>query len=215
LGQDASLVNLPASHADLATYPHLAQQAVALARDLGFPLTRGEANGGGPTCCLPGVGRLLAMLAAARTGGALLGEIGTGTGFGAAWIASGMPKDARLVTIELDDERAAAAQRLFAADDRVTVVPGDAAVEVPSRAPFDLLFVDGGLPLSEPVVEYVRVGGQLVVDDVTPTLRLDQASPFQTNDAKRALFFGSSRLQSIEVVLPDLENAAFVGTRTA
>jgi predicted O-methyltransferase YrrM len=201
-------------HDDVATFPPRAQEAVRLARELRFPLTRAEAPAGGPTCCLPGVGRLLATLAAARTGGARLGEIGTGTGFGAAWIASAMPADATLVTIELDDERAAAAQRLFAADDRVDVVHGDAAVEVPTRAPFDLLFVDGGLPISEAIVEYVRVGGQLVVDDVTPTRLLDAASPFQSNDAKRDLFFGSPRLQSIEVVLPDLENAAFVGTRT-
>jgi predicted O-methyltransferase YrrM len=207
-------VTLPVSHDDLHTYPQLAQRAVVIARELGFPLTRGEALGGGPTCCLPDVGRLLATLAAARTGGARLGEIGTGTGFGAAWMASAMPADATLVTIELDDERAAAAQRLFAGDERVIVVHGDAAAEVPERAPFDLLFVDGGLPLSEPVVDYVRIGGQLVVDDVTPTRRLDAASPYQTNDAKRELFFGSTRLQSIEVVLPDLENAAFVGTRT-
>jgi predicted O-methyltransferase YrrM len=191
----------------------LAQQAIALARRLGFPLTRAEAPDGRPTCCLPGVGRLLATLAAACTDGARIGEIGTGTGFGAAWIASAMPADAKLVTIELDDARASAVAELFAGDDRVTVVHGDAAVEVPQRAPFDLLFVDGGMPLTEPVVEYVRVGGQLVVDDVTPTLRLDAASPFQTNDAKRELFFGSPRLQSVEVVLPDLENAAFVGTR--
>ena len=204
---------MPPMHDDVDTYPPLARQAVSLARELGFPLTRAEAPTGGPTCCLPGVGRLLATLAAARTAGRL-GEIGTGTGFGAAWIASAMPADTTLVTIELDDERAAAAQRLFATDSRVDVVHGDAAVEVPSRGPFDLLFVDGGLPISEAIVEYVRVGGQLVVDDVTPTLLLDAASPFQSNDAKRELFFGSPRLQSIEVVLPDLENAAFVGTRT-
>jgi predicted O-methyltransferase YrrM len=153
------------------------------------------------------------VLAAARTGGARIGEIGSGTGFGAAWIAFGMPRDATLVTIELDDERAKAVDELFAADARVTVVHGDAAVEVPQRAPFDLLFVDGGMPLTESVVEYVSPGGQLVVDDVTPTQRLDAASPYQSNDAKRELFFGSPRLRSVEVALPDLENAAFVGTR--
>jgi hypothetical protein len=63
------------------------------------------------------------------------------------------------------------------------------------------------------VVDYVRIGGMLAVDDVTPTARLDAASPFHANDAKRSLFFGSPRLQSVEIVFPDLENAAFVGTR--
>jgi predicted O-methyltransferase YrrM len=199
---------------DVSTYPPLARRAVTLARRLGFPLTRAEAPRGGPTCCPPGVGRLLATLAAACTGGARIGEVGSGTGFGAAWIASAMPARATLVTVELDAVRARAVRELFATDDRVEVVHGDANDVIPARAPFDLLFLDGGLPLSESVVDLVPVGGQLVVDDVTPTLRLDHASPHQSNDAKRDLFFGSSRLQSVEIVLPDLENAAFVGTRT-
>jgi predicted O-methyltransferase YrrM len=153
------------------------------------------------------------VLAAACGSGARIGEIGAGTGVGVAWIASAMPADATLLTVELDERRAHAVQQLFADDDRVTVVHGDAHDVVPGAAPFDLLFVDGGLPISEAVVDLVRVGGQVVVDDVTPTLRLSDASSYQANDAKRALFFGSPRLRSIEVVLPDLENAAFLGTR--
>jgi predicted O-methyltransferase YrrM len=196
-------------------FPPLAQRALDIARDLGFPLTRAEAPDGRPTCCLPDMGRVLATLAASRGARAKLGEIGSGTGFGAAWIASAMPADATLVTVELDDERAHAVAELFAGDARVSAVHGDAAAVIPHEAPFDLLFVDGGMPLTESIVDYVRVGGILVVDDVTPTARLDDASPFHSNDAKRALFFGSPRLQSIEVVLPDLENAAFVGTRTS
>jgi len=205
----------PPQHDDIATYPPLAQQAVALARGLGFPLTRAEAPDGRPTCCLPGVGRLLAVLAAACPRGARIGEVGSGTGFGAAWIASAMPSDATLLTVELDDQRALAVQQLFASERRVEVVHGDANDVIPRAAPFDLLFVDGGIPVSDAVVDFVHVGAHIVVDDVTPTLRLSSASPFQTNDAKRALFFGSPRLQSIEVVLPDLENAAFLGTRVS
>jgi predicted O-methyltransferase YrrM len=195
-------------------YPPKVQAAIALAHELGFPLTRVDAIGAEPTCSLPGTGRLLATLAAACTGGRI-GEIGAGTGFGAAWIAHGMPADATLITVELDGDRAAAVQQLFADDSRVTVVHGDAGEVMPGAAPFDLLFVDGGLPISEALVDLVRAGGVLVVDDVTPTRRLDAASPYQSNDAKRALFFASPRLQSVEVVLPDLENAAFVGTRIA
>jgi predicted O-methyltransferase YrrM len=196
--------------------PPRVEAAIALARELGFPLTRDEAPDGRPTCSLPGVGRLLAMLAAACTGRApRIGEIGSGTGVGAAWMASAMPPGATLVTVELDDARAAAVQRLFGDDPRITVVQGDANDVMPRHAPFDLLFVDGGIPATagDTLVELVRIGGQLVVDDVTPTRRLDAASPFQSNDPKRALFFASPRLQSVEIVLPDLENAAFVATR--
>ncbi|MDQ1521082.1 MAG: hypothetical protein QOI55_2155 [Actinomycetota bacterium] len=198
---------------DETTYPPKVQQAIALARDLGFPLTRADSLDGGPTCSLPGVGRLLATLAAACTGGARIGETGSGAGVGGAWIASAMPADATLLTVEFDERRARAVQRLFADDDRVTVVHGDANEVIPRTAPFDLLFVDGGLASSDGVIDLVRVGGQVVVDDVTPTLRLSDAPQYQTNDAKRALFFGSPRLVSIEVVLPDLENAAFLATR--
>jgi predicted O-methyltransferase YrrM len=193
--------------------PVRVERAIALAQELGFPLRREDAPDGRPTCSLPGVGRLLAMLAAACPSGARIGETGAGTGVGAAWIASAMPPDATLVTVELDDTRARAVQALFADDERVTVVPGDANDVIPDHAPFDLLFVDGGIRSTDDLVELVRVGGQLVVDDVSPTRRLDAASPFQSNDPKRALFFGSPRLQSVEIVLPDLENAAFVGTR--
>lgn len=202
-------------YGDEGTFPPRVRAAVELARDLRFPLTRADAPDGRPTCSLPGVGRLLATLAAACTADARIGEIGAGTGVGAAWIAHTMPAGATLLTVELDPARARAVQHLFADDRRVTVVHGDANEVMASAGPFDLLFVDGGVPVSERVVDLVNVGGQVVVDDVAPTLRLDAASPYQSNDAKRALFFGSARLQSVEVVLPDLENAAFVGTRIA
>jgi predicted O-methyltransferase YrrM len=200
---------------DVSTYPPLAREAVALARELGFPLTHEEAPDGRPTCCLPGVGRLLATLAARCTGGGRIGETGAGVGFGAAWISAAMPPDATLLTVEVDEQQARRVAELFAGDPRVTVLHGDSNDVIPQHAPYDLLFADGGMPVTEALVDLVPVGGQLVVDDVTPTRLLDRASPFHSNDAKRALFFGSPRLQSVEVVLPDLENAAFVGTRIA
>src|SRR5689334_13585141 len=127
---------------DASTYPSKVRAAIALAHQLGFPLTRADAEGGEPTCSLPGTGRLLATLAAACAGGRI-GEIGAGTGVGAAWIASAMPDDATLVTVELDDERASAVTQLFADDPRVTVLCGDANELIPREAPFDLLFIDG------------------------------------------------------------------------
>jgi predicted O-methyltransferase YrrM len=99
--------------------PDLVQRARALARELGFPLTRGEAGPGEPSASLPGVGRFLAVLAA---GCRRIGEMGAGTGIGTAWLASAMPDDCVLVTGELDERRAAAAAALFAGDPRVEVV---------------------------------------------------------------------------------------------
>lgn len=197
---------------DETTFPPLVQRAIANAHALGFPLRR-DAHTVGHTASLPGVGRLLATLVAAAPPNARIAEIGTAAGIGAAWIASALRGGATLLTVELDDALADAAQRLFAGDARVTVVHGDANEVVPPRAPFDLVFVDGGLPITDALVDLVRVGGQLVVDDVTPQRVLPPDSPFLRDDAKRALFLGSPRLRGVEVVLPDLQNSALVATR--
>jgi predicted O-methyltransferase YrrM len=62
---------------------------------------------------LPETGKFLAVLAAGCAGG-LIGEAGPGVGFGAAWMASAMPDDCRLVTVELDEVRVAVARQVFA-----------------------------------------------------------------------------------------------------
>ena len=108
------------------------------------------------------------MLAAGRT---RLAESGTGTGYGAAWLASGMAADAGLVTVEPNPDLAAAAAELFADDPRVTVVHGDARDVLPPLAPFDLLFLDGGpwkQEPDEPLLELIAPGGVVVMDDLTP-----------------------------------------------
>jgi predicted O-methyltransferase YrrM len=198
-------------------FPPMVEQATSLARRLGFPLTRreSEAGGGGPSACLPGVGRFLGVLAAGCAGGRI-GEIGTGTGVGSAWMASAMPADCALVTAEIDGRRAAAAAELFSGDGRVSVLSGDARELLTGHGPFDLLFADGGW--RDPgglatLVDLVRVGGKIVMDDVTPLAALPDDSPLRTGDVKRDLFFGNPRLLSTEVVLPDLANALLVGTR--
>jgi predicted O-methyltransferase YrrM len=189
-------------------WPALVMRAQEAAVAVGMPLTRA---GGGPSCCLPEVGQFLAVLAAGCTGG-LIGEAGTGVGFGTAWMAAAMPADCRLVTVELDEAKVAAARRVFADEPRVEVVHGDAFEELARRAPFDLLFADGGRQPSD-IVDLVRVGGRLVIDDVTPVQLLPSDSPYLTHDPKRDLFFGDPRLVAAEVVLPDLRNSLLVGTR--
>jgi predicted O-methyltransferase YrrM len=101
--------------------PLLVQRAYAAARRIGFALTAGESAGTG-SACLPGTGRFLAMLAA---GCSRIGELGTGAGIGAAWMASAMPAGSTLVTAEIDPGRAAAAREVFADDPRVRVITGE------------------------------------------------------------------------------------------
>lgn len=131
-------------------------------------------------------------------------------------MASAMPADCTLVTVESDERLAAAAAALLAVDDRVEVVCGDAWEILPARGPFDLLFADGGTReqvSSGGLVDLVAVGGRLVADDVTPVRALPPDSPLRVTDVKRRLFSTDPRLVSTEVVLPDLQNSLLVGTR--
>ena len=59
-------------------------------------------------------GRLLATLAASRTG--LLGELGTGCGVGSAWLRSGAGESTRIVTAESDPQLAQAVEQAIAFD---------------------------------------------------------------------------------------------------
>jgi predicted O-methyltransferase YrrM len=67
--------------------------------------------------CSDAVGRLLTALAAARPGG-VVAESGTGTGVGTAWLLEGLTPDGRLVSVDHDVERLAAAGRVLRDDAR-------------------------------------------------------------------------------------------------
>src|SRR5690242_19318965 len=138
--------------------PPLVQQALALAERMQF----GQS-------CTADVGRLLAVLAAQRRCGTV-GEIGTGCGVGAAWIISGLAAEATFVTVELDSGRAAAVQALFAGLPAVCVLAGDWH-DLLAHGPFDLLFADGGKAKAvapETLVQALKPGGVIVLDDLTP-----------------------------------------------
>ncbi len=200
---------------DATAAPALVGRAIEVARRLGFPLTRQQAAGNGPSASLPGVGRFLAVLAAGCRGGRIA-ELGTGVGVGTAWMCSAMPADCTLVTAELDPARAAAARELLAGDQRVQVLTGDAMSVLAPLAPFDLVFSDGGMRDAgdfAALVGMLRPGGRIVCDDVIPAAALPADSPFREHDPKRELWSGEDRLIWTEVVLPDLANSLLVGTR--
>ena len=137
----------------------LIERAERLARELGF--TRS---------CIPEVGRLLHVLTPGRI---RVGEIGTGTGVGAAWIIAALDEGASFVTVEAEEERAAAAAHLFAGLRDVRVLHGDWHRVMPREAPFDLLFYDGGGKQhpdrdGQQVVDLLAPRGLVVMDDLTP-----------------------------------------------
>lgn len=118
-------------------------------------------------------GALLHALVRA-TGARRVLEVGTAIGCSAVWMATALPADGMLISLERDPSRAEAARRHLAAaglDQRVTVMVGEAARCLHKLAgPFDLVFQDGDktqyLPMLEPLAGLLAPRGTLVTDNV-------------------------------------------------
>src|SRR5687768_947100 len=121
----------------------------------------------------PDTGALLHTLARG-CGATRILEIGTCIGYSTLWMASALPTDGLMITMEYDQTRAARARDHFAAAgyaDRVNVIVGDAMRFLHKVAgPFDLIFQDSDKQLYEPMldrlVELLRPGGLLVADNI-------------------------------------------------
>lgn len=121
----------------------------------------------------PDTGALLHTLARA-TGARRILEIGTAIGYSTLWMATALPANGTLITMEYDAARVARAREHFAAagyGDRISVMVGDATRFLHKIAgPFDLIFQDSDKKLYEPMldrlVELLRPGGLLVADNV-------------------------------------------------
>ena len=152
---------------------------------------------------LPEVQRLLSVLAAGRRAA----EVGTAFGEGAAAIAS---TASSLVTVEIDRERAELARARLGALVNVELVVGDWREALPPRAPFELLFLDGGAWKADPFVavplaaDLLGAGGLLVCDDFTPG--------FAGRDPAREALFGDARLVAAEILVRP-ESAVVVAAR--
>ena len=115
---------------------------------------------------------LHAMVRAAGVRRAL--EIGTAIGYSALWMATALPPDGMLITLERDRERATAARAHFEAagvTHKVTVMVGDASQYLHKvSGPFDLIFQDGDKAsyprMLDRLVELLRPAGLLVTDNI-------------------------------------------------
>ena len=119
------------------------------------------------------VGALLRVLASTAGASRIL-EIGTAIGYSGIWLATALPPDGMLITMEVDEGRAEQARRNFSRAglaNRVTVIVGDAQLKIAKvSGPFDLIFLDTDkqlyVPLLDRLVSLLRPGGVLVADNV-------------------------------------------------
>lgn len=137
--------------------PDVVARAFAVSRKAGYV-----------SFCRNETGRLLATLAATRSG--TMAEFGTGCGVGTAWLRSGARADARIITAELNARLADAAAEIFVDDPRVEVLAADWSTLL-DKGPFSLLFLDSGEPTEvgvDAIADLVEPGGIVVLDDFTP-----------------------------------------------
>lgn len=161
--------------------------------------------------CRNETGRLLAALAATRSG--IMAEFGTGCGVGTAWLRSGLRGDARILTAELDATLAEAAAEIFVDDPQVEVRSADWDT-LRDQGPFSLLFLDSGEPTAvsvEAVADLVEPGGIVVLDDFVPC---EQWPPMADGrvDAMRERWLSDHRFTAAEVMVAS-DAAAIIATR--
>ena len=177
--------------------PPLVLEAVAIARRQGFDL-----------CVHPATGRLLAALASG-VGAGVIGETGTGTGAGVAWMLSTASSSTHLVSIELDEERAGAAAELFADHPNVTILHGEAN-ELAEHGPFDLLVIDSGDVVPGPLhraeldpTAVLAPGGVLFKDDLWPMTSWPPVTFHGDVDELRVRLFEHPHLLTTEVTVAE------------
>ncbi len=172
--------------------PRIVERAFAVSRQSGYV-----------SFCRNETGRLLATLAATRSG--TLAEFGTGTGVGTAWLRSGIRGGSRIVTAELEPRLAKAAATIFDDDPQVDVVAADWST-LRDTGPFSLLFLDAREPKDsgpDIVVDLVEPAGVVVLDDFTPCASWPPIFAGRV-DVLRERWLTDERFTTVEVmVAPD------------
>ncbi|MCK5891133.1 MAG: cytidine deaminase [Aeromicrobium sp.] len=179
--------------------PALVGRTLDLARQRGFiTSTRHE------------TGRLLATLAAARSG--TLAELGTGTGVGSAWLSSGAAEGTRIVSAELDPSLAEDVQEIFSSVPNVDIVSGDWTT-LEQYAPFSLIFVDVREVMAEidHLAALLEPGGIAVLDDFTASAHWPPIVDGQV-DTVREQWLTDERFVAVELLI-DADASLVIATR--
>lgn len=117
-------------------------------------------------------GALLRALAASKPNGRFW-ELGTGTGFGTAWLLAGMDGGSTLISVESDPQVLAVARDYLGQDARVTFLQVDADTYLAQAQvnQFDLIYADaepGKFRQLDRALDLLKRGGIYFVDDLLP-----------------------------------------------
>lgn len=116
------------------------------------------------------VGALLRTLTASKPQANIL-ELGTGIGLSLAWMADGMDKEFKLVSIDNDPQLAEIVAGIFEPDPRIGIITADGSEWLKNyHGPqFDLIFADtwpGKYSEIEIALSLVKLNGFYVIDDM-------------------------------------------------
>ncbi len=160
-------------------------------------------------------GMLLRALAASKPGGNLL-ELGTGSGFGSAWLLDGMDAGARLITVDHGGPQVAVARQYLEHDPRIQFLSADAGAclrdfQSEHRA-FDLIFADapiGKFSMLEETLQLLAPGGVYVVDDLNPAPGWDADHPAKVQQLLATL----DQHPRLQVALMDWSTGIAIATK--
>ncbi|KAJ3919618.1 S-adenosyl-L-methionine-dependent methyltransferase [Lentinula edodes] len=136
----------------------------------------------------PAQGKLLNLLAQS-VGAKYILEVGTLGGYSSIWMGRALPKDGKLITLEINETHAKVAGENFAKaglGDKCEVILGPAyesMIGLRPKIPFDLVFIDAD-KRSYPkyfaeAKRLVKKGGVIIVDNV---VRYGQVNDMSVND---------------------------------
>lgn len=165
------------------------------------------ADSGFTASCSDAVGNLLRTLA--TTGGPIL-ELGTGVGVGTAWLASGTTEP--IYSYEIDASTANMARELLAPAPNVEIVTGTFSdVE---GGNFAVAFVDVSEQKDngQPVIDKMRPGGIVVLDDFTPEWK-KIGDMKDRPDTRKRFWLNHPQLNSTEV-LTTTDTSAIIAVKS-
>ncbi|GAA4705647.1 O-methyltransferase [Brevibacillus fulvus] len=138
-------------------------------------------------------------------------EVGTAIGYSTIWLAEAAV-DAKIVTMELDEERIQRAQnnfKLAGLSERIELIGGDATKGLPDHYEFDCLFIDAAKGQYRTFLDLylpkVRSGGLIICDNIL--FRGLVAAPEEASKRLRPLVEKIDRFNHHLMERPDLETA--------